>query len=513
MVTYNIMLVATKTKLVIDFNDKSVSFSLDSLVSKTVNKYLKNKYLFTPLEEYLTYKGVDYSERLFQSYVEASDVINAIGGSDEIGDIIVTILNTIDIEDIEHFLSSVYMATPPSVLKERFTEDMWNDPTINREQTYTVSEYFGIAALSLIAKVIIGPIAEYMMINSLIVSKDKKELAVYAEIKRANVFTSQAAIKLYSFINKIYSKKSGEVGSVYMLLHIGEEDIIDYIFSTLFIKKFMTFSIDGAGDDVNLITMSNSVINSFIDKMSKVKVVDTISLKEGKDTGNDDEESVAEIVRISSDLPIAYPLEFDFAMMDGIGILNRSGIEYDPEVYYDALEFTKNIQNGDITDAVKFICSYVLFREVPPQAFNYMSIVDNESSIGGFRYAIAAVFTWLWCSGLKELALIVATVEVPDGNYSNFGSRKQIPKATVDELSVYYSVKHYPSTRVEREKGVQENRHHIDALVKVSDMLYKTNLYTIANNKYIEDRDRYVSIPLNIKPMLGEMLKKILQGV
>ena len=56
-----------------------------------------------------------------------------------------TLIDYIDMADIEHFLVNVYKIKPPKDLIESFTDDMKAEGRWNEEQTYTISDYINLA--------------------------------------------------------------------------------------------------------------------------------------------------------------------------------------------------------------------------------------------------------------------------------------------------------------------------------------------------------------------------------
>ncbi len=488
-------------RLIITYGDKEISFTVKDIIQKKTKankEKLTSDKQFNVLEKYLEYKGKRFNDRLFKYLQESADkIVDSIAEVDQSSsmDSMKKILYMFDIADIEHFLKDVYGIIPPSGLLDQFKDSALSDGFGSRVQTYLKSDYFGIAALTIPAKVILGPLGEYAMLNKDNLMSDIKEYSLINLIYDAdNIFLSPPAKKLYGLLEMFYNKNTSNRASLLLDKMIPSSEMPLWLFSVAFLKKLTVTNIIDDNTAKNIITECYNTANGLLNNASSTKkmIYDKKPMSDGEET-----ESLLETYRMATDLSLGTIEEFNWVLDRPYDVLNEMGLSEFDVILKDALEFTKPLRSSTINEAVVIITSWILHDVLDSRCFWY---VDSDRIVT----AISLAFTYLWVNDHKRLALLLTILEIDDDLHrlSQKVNRTRIPKENIEKLKLNYSL-----DRIINGKRGEVRKSPVETSINlVSDEFYKNQYVYTATRDYLDNISKTVEIPYDLKPMISHAI-------
>jgi len=238
----------------------SLRFSIPKLITKGKRYDLFNPAQFEVLNEFIKRKGPEFSDNLYNKF--NNFLISDISSRDKFIELLSSLLEGFSIEGIVETCVSLDTIVPPTGLKDVFDPSIASDTNGTRDGTYTKNQYYELIALSTIAKLIIGPISEYLAITPM--PNELKTLILLEIAMETNnpIFDSDPWHKMLAILNNIYDKDSG-VSTMNLIMKNGvtSEDIPIFGLSKLF---FTVMVYDIPRNGVN----SRNLITAFHNKAS-----------------------------------------------------------------------------------------------------------------------------------------------------------------------------------------------------------------------------------------------------
>ena len=232
----------------------------------------------TLLNAYFEYKGKKWYTTFFNIMKDVHTEITFSTSSKVLINIdsLQTLIDYIDMADIEHFLVNVYKIKPPKDLIKSFTDDMKAEGRWNEEQTYTITDYINLATETVRLKILVGPLCYYAYLNH---NKLNKDLIEYVTV-RLHLGTileeSPALTKVKNMVTKLIDAVDKQI--VVIEKKLPEEELGKYVTYIAIIQRIATATIVEDTQEKNIIKYiygycNNKLINSGdISKMIRPKI-------------------------------------------------------------------------------------------------------------------------------------------------------------------------------------------------------------------------------------------------
>lgn len=232
----------------------------------------------TLLNAYFEYKGKKWYTTFFNIMKDVHTEITFSTSSKVLINIdsLQTLIDYIDMADIEHFLVNVYKIKPPKDLIKSFTDDMKAEGRWNEEQTYTISDYINLATETVRLKILVGPLCYYAYLNH---NKLNKDLIEYVTVRLhlgKILEESPALTKVKNMVTKLIDAVDKQI--VVIEKKLPEEELGKYVTYIAIIQRIATATIVEDTQEKNIIKYiygycNNKLINSGdISKMIRPKI-------------------------------------------------------------------------------------------------------------------------------------------------------------------------------------------------------------------------------------------------
>ena len=482
----------------VESNGRSVVFDVKSLLSKVEPSNLASDTIWKPLEDYIFYKGTVFENELMDKYVSLqetliSSMINGTSTSSMV--ILFDIIAMIDIEDITKWVKDYELVKAPAALPDEFVSVAGSGLT--RVQTYTKGEYYGIAALTISSKLLIGPLGEYATIRADTLQKGMYEYSLINILKdRENLFESKPMHKLMGVMNNMYTIAGAKTAGIPMSRLIPSEDIPLWLLSLAYIKRMSINDITKDNSSKNIITRVYNLVNNVIHENPNV----SNTIKDKKPASDGEEvESLIESYRTASDISPGTEVEYNWAYRDPYRILRNMGLgEHDDELT-KALKFMNIVREGNmVPDGSVDIMGHILHDEIDVRT-RYR--VNMDSVVNGLSVA----FVWCKVNGLYDVALLLTTVldKSKDIRLSQSTSKSKVKREKIE----YLCEKSYKLTKVVETAKNRTTTNPITETIKhISESYFSSNLVYMAPNAMLEGRNKRTVVPSNLKPLLAEFI-------
>ena len=230
------------------------------------------------VNEYINYKGKEWFNGLFELIKEVHTEITFTTSSRLLINVesINSIINYLDVVDMEHWLINIYKVKTPKKLISEFTDEMRADGRWNESQTYTIGDYNRLAAESIRLKILLGPICYYAYLNY---SKFNQELIEYTSVRlhlQLLLENNRALNKVNDMVKQFISTVDKQV--VIIEKKIPEEVRSNYVTYIAIIQRIATATIVDDTDDKDIINnlygyCNGKLVNSGdVSKMIRPKI-------------------------------------------------------------------------------------------------------------------------------------------------------------------------------------------------------------------------------------------------
>jgi len=488
---------------------ESIEYNLANTISRNSKDNNDVAKTFTILEAYLNYKGESFKSELWGAMQHSMMLINnSITGVDmnrlPLG-IVHPILDLFDIKEVHHFVQNIYGLKAPSTLKEEFDIREEADKRITRARTYTRNDYLGLAALSVIAKAVIGPIGHFMSMHASTISSKHKEYNVFNFIRTHSIFNTPPFVKLLGLIKEIINSPTTDDERKIRVIEkgVGTSEIPYLILAVAFIQKVSIINLLDDTDSKHIVTN----IHGFVTNRNRVKndVGNAIRSKKALSSIDDEgEESLIEAYRTLSDLTVGSKVELDWAVSDFNINISQLPIEIDRKVFGDALMFTTILNERELYKEQVYMISWILKKLLPPEGFEHLR---SERIVE----LLALCFAYLWAMDLKSLALLMVSYEkiIPtDTVYINSTTNRNKITKDLKELLA----KEYPYERFISGSGDTIKTANLveDSIGKAANSIFNRSLQTTATDSYIIEAVGSIeasrSIPSDLKIQMARMV-------
>ena len=406
----------------VSFKEKHLEFVISSVIAAKGKPKLDGDLQFVLLNAYLDYKGSAFKENLFNQLEISYNIMQETRftpGTDRIPyDGVDNIIDIFDFEDVFNYIKNHYKLEPPKHLKVEFEEQIEKDARGSRDQTYLKDDYLELATLVTIIKATLGPICLYGHIKKDDVARVTKEYYLFSFYRNNEKLNSYAPmIKLIRFTEKLIEQSDNgafEDRKRVLELGISLEDLPMYLLSLAIFQKLAISTLIDDDENKNIVNRIYNYINSKLKSTNSTSK--TIRDKEpmtDTDSATADKESVPESLRVYEDLAPGMTEEMNWAVNSVEKILSQLPKNFRDRIDMKALEdakvFTKSLQDIPIARPNVIFLSYIFKCILDPRSLDYIRLdgIINLTIVG---------FAYLWGSGFKNLALLLVSIVLEQGD-------------------------------------------------------------------------------------------------
>lgn len=484
--TVNIAGTTAKTFKVSHKNGE-LTFSVNSLIARLQPSYLKTPLQFNILQDYII--SYNLSKTLFELYQKAYDTIYSIPKLSDIHRIISEIIQALDYNMLKIYISDRYTQYIPAGIPNTFRKQDELDGIGSEDQTYIRQEYIELMTYTSIIKAIAPILAMSYEINPDLYPQNTYIITYMRMINETDLVNTPAHEKLYRFVDKHISCMIGpqDMNLLALSRQISEDDILDYVMGAVIFKRLPIVRYDE-----NIVDLIYKTARWTVDRKQQPK--DRVTVK--NTNAGEAEEGILDSYRSSTGLTIGELAEYDMVVSDPHKLLRHiGGDRFD--ILEDALEFFAPFNQPGIrvNNFSFFITKAILHKAIPSPALNYVSKQYTANML-------AVAFAYLYPNIDKELALLLTIREVEDDTIVTPPPISRVSGEVADKLMEVYKVR-----RVKRTKTtVVAEQTPIIHINEITKYLNGKNFVSMATRKYLEERDKHLQMPGDIRIRTAKLL-------
>ena len=492
--------------LVVEYKGQRIEFIVKSVLFKNKRDDLVSDDQFRLLEAYLSYKGEEFQDHLWNKYIEFNNkAISAfLNGTEDIKQIIIDVFNMFDINDIVYFLRDIYGVKAPSNLKETFDENIIKDKIGTRIQTYTIQEYYELASLSIVSKATIGLIGNYASLTADDYENNIKEYLILSSLMSGanKIFNSPPVIKLIGMLSKILFPDKAEDNNINNVLDklVPKDELPIWLFSRLFLRRLSIETVINDNEKINIITSMYNDGSNIV--KSPTNVSNNYIIKQPPTTSDEEEsESILESYRLTTELSLGSIEEIRWVFND----INELIDIYDLQEYKKDIGVLRDVfranTNRIIPKQIIAISAMCMYKVIDPRAISY---VQQDQLVN----ILTISFFHMWKNGFKDIALLSTIQEIKNEDYMLSGAINilRLTSKIQEELNNVY-----PITRIKQNKKGEHAIKNpvIETIDEIVNLLVSKNFMYLAPAKYTDGK-AIVEIDKNIKNRLAEFFITII---
>jgi hypothetical protein len=357
------------------------------------------------------------------------------------------------IDDLHNWIMFKANVNFPANLNTEYIESY--DRPGSREQTYLLSDYTRLVALTLCLRLMIPIWGEYIARTHDETGPRMKEYYAFQLLGDSEILDSHPVKKLMTYITKAVS--SNQQNGAAIISGISMEDYPTWLLSITVVKKLPIADIRGADTSNSLVSYVFKFISSKV-RGTESNLVGNIKQKgpDGRGDESGDKTSRLEGYKIKQELPAGDIVMMEHTILgESYAIANTGSarnkeatatirniqglaLKLEPDIdlklVVDALETTAQLMNRPLFEAQIILVQLVIKPIIPPRGVEYLS---KEAVVK----CIALTQAVLWHRGHYALAGLVSATTNPTMNevtVTGSDSRSRIPKEMLDQIAALY---------------------------------------------------------------------------
>jgi len=493
------------TKVLVEHKNKSIEFSIESIINRRLKDGLDKEGTFYILNRYLDYKGKEFKDELFKREEEAKEGMLSVFTTRSLDPLPVEyvhhILDMFDLQDVYNFIKQTGIVRAPEMLKDEFNDEIIVNDEGSREQTYLKEDYYQLVSLITVLKSTLGVVGEFAAVKESQIPQLYKEFILLNFYVGHPIFKSPPFQKLLDYITKLtdISFLNEEESSIRIIEKIvSKDDMPYYVLGSALFQRLLVSNERADINEKNLVTKLYNFVKNKI-KLKDITSSSNVRIKKQAFGGSseEDNESTMETYRVPTDITEGFAVEFKFVYENLDYLIRDMGIK-NPDNVYKIRQAIEPLASELIpVETIKLI-AIILKRIIDPRSVDYIPI---DLLLNGLAVAIE------WCleRGHKELALIMGSYKVKDDLHQlSISLRNKVSKDLEERLNELYPYHRGIKSKNEI-KYVSYIREFIDT---VAIELNKYNLITtLPVEEMFEDvTSKHVRINEDIKNQLARLL-------
>lgn len=469
--------------------------------------------LLIDLNNYWASKDVEWQDRLFAAYRKILSTIDKSRDGGSLAPSLVPVVAELmdefhDMDDIAAFMEDQHLVYPPSV-PEVFDSAQGRH---HRVLTYTRSEYFGLACLTVGIRALLPVWTGYRAA----LPKDMERSRVYVELEILRTLRNSKVCehvymqRLMDYVEGVYNSidKSAELSSI--VAGIGSSEIPNYLFASAICNKLTTTMLNAApGSNTSLVTAMYTKVKQdaqhLADKLgTKVMARRDNRLGDGEEDKIGYFESFSARQRVSNDIIIGNQVY--------LYKYRKVRLDLDPNIDQQLVRaclqsLTTTAANVPILGGdnrlpihqtlVQWVLSPVIMMRAIPN-------INRKAMLRAMAVSQAALITW----GFEDIATLLSVAVKSDDDWSPEEIVPLSSKAKV-QLDAIYKFTRPMDTSNSRSKNSRPVSGGYASVETFTDLLVSQPLEVICNDE-VKSLLRYntqkpVVVP-NIRYQLAELL-------
>ena len=360
-------------------------FPLSPLVSSKSIKDMNEDMHYHVLNVYLNAMGEEFKLKLWNTLCDINRKITILIESTFnpplSPDYITPIIDLFNIDDVTVYLRDVYQIEVPSNIKSAWTEEMAGYGRDDEEQTYLVSDYYRLMALTMVSQVVLLPFTTVTFYMKKELSSTLVEYVYLQTIKRTSLYKDPAMDKLFKLIKKTIERtdndtKQGPDPRVRIVEKgLPLEEIPYYVLGTALFQRVFAYSIPPKGTLNNGKSLVHNIYNYTTTKIQVSSDVARAFKQKNPLTDADspagEDESIIESHRATFNLEQGTIVEYIWGFKTPQAVLNL-GIVVDEVVLNDIPSIMSMKDNIKMTKLHNAILSIIYKRYIDPRIIDYL---------------------------------------------------------------------------------------------------------------------------------------------
>lgn len=520
MSTLSFVTGVVKNQVDVCFGNQKIPFSLDYYSRGKGAAEMRNaKSPYTEFNVWLAQQPKQWQEFVFNKFLEVREIIDTENDVDrmlqKLNTVFIEIYKDVNLTEIERWI--VNPRTPVFVPTKTLSSYGHARQNSSRETTYEYEDYLQLVAYSLSLRLVTPVWGEiHKRLNSQF-GKDFKEIYYLEILYKTSIYKCPAEERLRLFM--AHTNVQADTNAV-LVSGLSEEDLYNYMFAVIVLKRVALGDIAGSNDTYPLIIVIYYFFQTKMKQSSKSygNAKEGIQLKrnpvEDKRGLENNSQSVLDVgysrSRISTDdrvfMQMAindHPriisiLEPEMPMQLYWDSVNKIRTDYQIDDYSEYRKYMKPVQDVQIT-----LAKWILNDVVNQAVFDHLTLKEVIDVLGLVR-AI------LWYRGFHDFAAVVSAIAMPINDNETFiptTYRKNLEPKLVDELSKTYDLG--GATKSEK-----RNMSHNGCIDIVESGISEFNwLLTLPNDwlqsEYINHQDNRLIVKPNIRNQIGHLMLDI----
>lgn len=501
--------------VIVSHNNIDLEFIIGSVISKRNKEELEGDVQFRLLNAYLDYKGALFKDELMAKYIHADELIYMSLTNKYIHPlpygIVHPILDMFDMMDVFNYVKNIYRIQPPSILNDTFDPIEEKDHRKTRVQTYIKDDYLELAAFALIIKAAMVTICHFGHVKNTEINSMHMEYILFHFIRSHRIFDSAPMVKLLGLVDKVVNvpTNGADISSIRVLEKmVPKSEMPVFIAAIVTLQRVAIATIVDDVADKNLVLKIYNYINNKLKDTGEVSksIRDKTPMMDGDGSGTGDKESIIESFRKLTNLTKGDEIEMDWVIstvdmiLKQMPAVNRNYV--DEIILKEAMHFTKEFRNGNLTRAHIDILSIIFKNVIDPRCLDYVSL-------NSIMNLLAVGFAYMWGLGFKQLALLL--VAQPDmtayekHTINSSVNRPKMTKEIKEALDIYFPYKRV----INDTTSVNLVEEYVN---EVANEMFRIEWMTKAYSSYIIDAlgtdENYVLLPADLKMQLAEFIIK-----
>ncbi len=487
-----------------DNHENEIVMEITPLVSEIYFKDTENTFVL--LEQYLIYKGENFTTEYINRVISAYNEVNSMNSSTSLPTIKVhDILDMFDVEEVYTFLTQTLRFPSLKSLVVEYDENYTRNHMGTRVQTFTQTDYLYLVALGVILKSIIGILGAYDVNNKRFLGNELNVYYIFNMIASHDIYNTYIMQKLFGMVEMVMKKKASAPGiteSRVIKATMPRDELPMLILSEVVLQRLIPSSFLMDNDAVNAIKNIHRGIEAELKPDGRVdkKARNKIETGDGGGGGSDTD-SRLEGWRMHTALPLGAEEEFNVAM-EKLDIHlypygDTKSVVINRRLYNVFLSSANSIDK--IHDGHIILLRMVIKKYIDPRVYSYLSLQN-------MRIGIAYCATVLWTLGFKSVAAMLVTSVIPinendDNHFVLSSTRGRLNNQLKERMCEVFPYKEDMGSVC------------IENIIKV----FTTGRYMyLLPDEYIQDLQqgdyntvRVLTLPQDIRNILAEMIIKI----
>lgn len=375
-----------------------------------------------------------------------------------------------------------------------------NDKTGSREQTYIISDYQKLIALTFCLRLMIPIWGEFISQTRRDTGTNFKEYYAFLLLSNTSLFNSEAMQKLTTYVK--YSMPN-ERSNATVLGGISSEDYPWWILSLVAIRCICTKDISGHIPEFSLIPYIYNHVKERV-KRSDTNFDGLVKEKRISESGSDSEgrTSGLEEYKIRQENSPGDVVLVNHAMQDILAATLKLYPDMDLGLFENSIETAKILQTRRIESPQITLVKWIFKPFISTRGIDMLS---KPLMVG----ALGATQAILWHRQHHILsALSTAIVGDTDESVSSIESRARVPKHIVEEIQKYYP---YTQRTPIRQKDAKPVNLCLQAIDKLCDEFSSYNWVVTMDRGFLQyvtgsESNRALMIPHDIRVRVAQLI-------